>query len=665
MKRQAFYFFSGAFMLLAAAACSEHDDMTGDNSSTTATKTRIEVTADMGAGTRTLRPDAQNHIISEWAEGDKMVIYNIADENKSTEDNYSLVNIQNISSNKKQADFAGDVVSFKPVTTGNTLAFFYPGAAFEGEKSVVPVNPNTTHETDQGADLTYHEPASKIKNLVALNMKQQDGTLETIDKKFDYNWGKVTITSNNQFTNYTGERKNKTTILKTKVTLQRKVTFWGMKFTVNGGPSATGVLTDIDSIKVNGLRSYDVLDLQDGTFKGTSDEKEYVINIANKNRSKLNIKSDGYVWVAFMAEENASIPTNFTVTVYTQDGVFTKTASKKFENDYDYRTNITVEKVKPQPWVEVNGVKWATGNFIHYKKGSEEYWGIAPAQWWISNYGDNPSIDNRADNKNIKHEGLGSQNWFINDHTGRYSQTADDLDLFQWGVISDALKFNNVYYLQGTNFDMAGKYYKNRGGLVNVNETSNRSEATHGDIVRYYTEHGQKHYHYQYPSDADFNALFSANTSIPAYCYTDKGNKIYGAYFSDMKFAGSGSKFPTGRKIWKYQDVSGLVLANKGLFLPIGGRRPIRSAYVEFRHVANNSGFYGQYYTSKSPTYSIPHGVFFGAAFKMNIASPSKDQGSNIRPVYVGADNNDETKPLDAAKVHVFQNILTEAGRKY
>lgn len=665
MKRQAFYFFSGAFMLLATVACSEHDDMTGDNSSTTATKTRIEVTADMGAGTRTLRPDAQNHIISEWAEGDKMVIYNIADENKSTEDNYSLVNIQNISSNKKQADFAGDVVSFKPVTTGNTLAFFYPGAAFEGEKSVVPVNPNTTHETDQGADLTYHDTASKIKNLVALNMKQQDGTLETIDKKFDYNWGKVTITSNNQFTNYTGERKNKTTILKTKVTLQRKVTFWGMKFTVNGGPSATGVLTDIDSIKVNGLRSYDVLDLQDGTFKGTSDEKEYVINIANKDRSKLNIKSDGYVWVAFMAEENASNPTNFTVTVYTQDGVFTKTASKKFENDYDYRTNITVEKVKPQPWVEVNGVKWATGNFIHYKKGSEEYWGIAPAQWWISNYGDDPSSDNRADNKNIKHEGLGSQNWFIDNHMGRYSQTADDLDLFQWGVISDALKFKGVYYLQGTNFDMAGKYYKNRGGLVRIDETSNRAEATHGDIVRYYTEHGQKHYHYQYPSDANFNALFSANTSIPAYCYTDKGNKIYGAYFSDMKFAGSGSKFPTGRKIWKYQDVSGLVLANKGLFLPIGGRRPISSAYVEFRHVANNSGFYGQYYTSKSPTYSIPHGVFFGAAFKMNIASPSKDQGSNIRPVYVGADNNDETKPLDAAKVHAFQNILTEAGRKY
>ena len=392
-----------------------------------------------------------------------------------------------------------------------------------------------------------------------------------------------------------------------------------------------------------------------------------MITVANKDKSKIQLQN-GYVWVAFLAEPPKSgqtVATDFTITVYTKDGIYTKTAKKKFETGYDYRSNITVEKVTPQPYVTVNGVKWATGNFIHYNKGSQEYWGIAPAQWWISNYGDDPSSDNRADNKNIKHEGLGSQNWFIDNHTGKYSQTADDLDLFQWGVINDALKFNDVYYLQGTNFDMAGKYYKNRGGLINVDETSNRAEATHGDIVRYYTEHGQKHYHYQYPSDADFNALFSANTSIPAYCYTDKGNKIYGAYFSDMKFAGSGSKFPTGRKIWKYQDVSGLVLANKGLFLPIGGRRPISSAYVEFRHVANNSGFYGQYYTSESPTYSIPHGVFFGAAFKMNIASPSKDQGSNIRPVYVGADNDDETKPIDAAKIDAFHNIIDANGRKY
>ena len=434
-----------------------------------------------------------------------------------------------------------------------------------------------------------------------------------------------------------------------------------MKFKVTGDPSSSGEIADIDSVKINGLRSYDVLDLSNGEFVGTNDEKEYAITIANKDKTKLQL-TNGYVWVALLAE-NAE--TKFTITLYTQQGAFTKTATKKFETDYDYRTVITVEKVVPQPYVEVNNVKWATGNFIHYNTGSAEYWGIAPAQWWISSYGENPTSVNKADNQDIKYDGLGSQNWYIKDHIGRFTQTEDDIDLFQWGVIQDALKFNGVYYLQGTNFDMAGKYYKNRGGLVQVNETSNRAEATHGDIVRYYTEHGQKHYHYQYPSDADFNALFSANTSIPAYCYTDKGNKIYGAYFSDTKFSGTAPKFPTGRKIWKYQDVTGLVLANQGLFLPIGGRRPINSASVEFRHVAYNSGFYGQYYTSQSTTYSIPHGVFFGAAFKMNIAVPSKDQGSNIRPVYVGAENNDETQPIDAAKFAAFSNIIDVNGRKH
>ncbi|MBW4741440.1 hypothetical protein KZY67_09885 [Prevotella melaninogenica] len=312
-------------------------------------------------------------------------------------------------------------------------------------------------------------------------------------------------------------------------------------------------------------------------------------------------------------------------------------------------------------------MKWATGNFIHYKTGSDEYWGIAPAQWWISSYGENPTSVNRADNQNIKYDGLGSQNWFINDHTGRFTQTEEDIDLFQWGVIKDALKFKDNYYLLGiSSYDVAGKFYNGRGSaLVNPTAITDRNNATHGDIVKYWTEDGDHHYHYQYPSDANYKALFKANLILPAYCYTDKGNKIYGAYFSDTKFSGTAPRFPTGRKIWKYQDVTGLVLANQGLFLPIGGRRPIKSAYVEFRHVAYDSGFYGQYYTSQSTTYSIPHAVFFGAAFKMNIAVPSKDQGSNIRPVYVGAENNDETQPIDAAKFEAFSNIIDANGRKH
>lgn len=652
MKKQKLQFLCGAIAMIGFTACSDTDNVNGDVAQDGSYVYNIEVAAGTDstthAATRTLKLDEQNNVLSRWAAGDKIFIYNTADNNQSKEQTYSTLTSK--SGGSKGTSFQGTVKSKNPLKVNNKFAFFYPAAGLE-EGSVGLVSTSEKKETNQGVTISYHDVSNTITEYVSLNMNRQNGTLENIDKKFDFNWGSDLLKEVPQNVNN----------IKLKANFERKVAIWGMKFKIVNGQSGTGFIEDIDSVKINGLRSYDVLNLKNGTFVGTNDEKEYTITIANKDRPKLNL-TKGYIWTAFLAEDAL---TNFTITVYTQDGVYTKTASKIFNTGYDYRSNITVEKVTPQPYVKVNGVKWATGNFIHYNKGSQEYWGIAPAQWWISSYGENPTSVNKADNKNIKYDGLGSQNWFINDHTGKFTQTEEDVDLFQWGVIRDALKFNGIYYLQGTNFDMAGKYYKNRGGLIHVNETSNREEATHGDIVRYYTERGQKHYHYQYPSDADFNALFSANTCIPAYCYTDKGNKIYGAYFSDTKFAGSGSKFPTGRKIWKYQDVSGLVLANKGLFLPIGGRRPISSAYVEFRHVANNSGFYGQYYTSKSPTYSIPHGVFFGAAFKMNIAVPSKDQGSNIRPVYVGADNGDETKPIDAAKFAPFSNIIDANGRKY
>ena len=652
MKKQKLQFLCGAIAMIGFTACSDTDNVNGDVAQDGSYVYNVEVSAGTDstthAATRTLKLDEQNNVLSRWAAGDKIFIYNTADNNQSKEQTYSTLTSK--SGGSKGTSFQGTVKSKNPLKVNNKFAFFYPAAGLE-EGSVGLVSTKETKEANQGVTISYHDVSNTITEYVSLNMNKQNGTLENIDKKFDFNWGSDLLKEVPQNVNN----------IKLKANFERKVAIWGMKFKIVNGQSGTGFIEDIDSVKINGLRSYDVLNLKNGTFVGTNDEKEYTITIANKDRSKLNL-TKGYIWTAFLAEDAL---TNFTITVYTQDGVYTKTASKIFNTGYDYRSNITVEKVTPQPYVKVNGVKWATGNFIHYNKGSQEYWGIAPAQWWISSYGENPTSVNKADNKNIKYDGLGSQNWFINDHLGRFTQTKEDVDLFQWGVIRDALKFNGIYYLQGTNFDMAGKYYKNRGGLIHVNETSNREEATHGDIVRYYTERGQKHYHYQYPSDADFNALFSANTCIPAYCYTDKGNKIYGAYFSDTKFAGSGSKFPTGRKIWKYQDVSGLVLANKGLFLPIGGRRPLSSAYVEFRHVANNSGFYGQYYTSKSPTYSIPHGVFFGAAFKMNIAVPSKDQGSNIRPVYVGADNGDETKPIDAAKFAPFSNIIDANGRKY
>ena len=108
---------------------------------------------------------------------------------------------------------------------------------------------------------------------------------------------------------------------------------------------------------------------------------------------------------------------------------------------------------------------------------------------------------------------------------------------------------------------------------MNPTPITDRNAATHGDIVKYWTEDGNHNYYYAYPNETQLKALLNSTTFVPGYCYTDKGNKIYGAYISDKPYIGSSAKFPTGKKLWKYQDVTGLVLANKGLFLPIAGNR--------------------------------------------------------------------------------------------
>lgn len=666
MKKQSLQFLYGAIAMMGLAACSDTNDVAGDDTQQEGYTTTIQVTAAAGnvaqAGTRALTPDANNNIVSDWVNGDKMFIYDIADNDKSNEANYSLVTMAANNSNKKKADFIGKVKSVNAMNTNHELAFFYPGTAVEGEKTVEQVDPTPHHEKDitNGIDIKYHtseNPTNNkkygIRSTVSLDMKKQDGTLPTIDQKFDYNWGKAKPTE--------VKIDNGQKVVKTEVTLNRKVTIWGMKFKIVNGPSSTGFIEDIDSVKINGLRSYDVLNLKDGTFVGTSDEKEYMITVANKDQSKIKLQN-GYVWVAFLAE-NAS--TNFTITVYTQSGVYTKTASKLFNTGYDYRSNITVEKITPQPYVTVNNVRWATGNFIHYKKGSEEYWGIAPAQWWISNYGDNPSAANNLNNKPQSYSGLGSQFWHIN-NAGGYSITSDDLDLFRWGDIENALDLTSDTYLYGTNFILAGKYFKGRSILTSTNK---RTEAKYGDIVKYWTDNGNHNYHYEYPSREQLHDLLDpqkTNTIMPAYCYTDKGNKVYGAFFSDDVFAGvSGKKnFPTGKKLWKYQDVTGLVLANKGLFLPITGRTEDYSRKVVYRYLGKGSEFYGLYMASHCT--AIAHGtvVKFGS-FGAGYSSQTKNQGCPIRPIYVGPDITGTPPVTDAANFAPFSNIIDANGRKY
>lgn len=660
MKKQKLQFLCGAIAMIGFTACSDTNDVAGDVTQQEGYVTTIQVTAAADkaaqAGTRALKPNANNQIESEWKSGDKMFIYDIADNDNSNEANYSLVTMA-ARSNKQKADFTGEVKTLSPMKATDNLAFFYPGTAVEGEKTVEQVDPKIYNETDKGVNIKYHtseNPSTNqkygIRSTVSLDMKKQDGTLATIDQKFDYNWG---IAKPVEIKNNDGQK-----VAKTEVTLNRKVTIWGMRFLAS---SSIGQIKNIDSVKINGLRSYDVLNLKDGNFVGTSDEKEYMITLANKDKSKIQLEKD-YVWVAFLAEDAS---TNFTITVYTQDGVYTKTASKVFNTGYDYRSKITVEKITPQPYVTVNNVTWATGNFIHYKQGTKDYWGIAPAQWWISNYGDNPSTANRVDNKDIVKDGVGSQHWYIGNHNGRYTQTSDDLDLFRWGDIAEALNLNSNAYLKGTAFSMNGRFYKRDAtpGFFGNNPVD-KSEAKFGDIVKYYTEKTGRSYYYKYPTLAQLEGLQNSVTKIPAFCYTDKGNKIYGIYYSDYILTGQHAKFPTGKKLWKYEDVTGLVLANRGLFLPITGQRNDNVSTTVYRHVAEGSNFMGFYYADYATAVSTCKGLFFGS-LNYGITLPQKQQACAIRPVYVGPAITGTPPVTDAANFAPFSRIIDATGRKY
>ena len=211
---------------------------------------------------------------------------------------------------------------------------------------------------------------------------------------------------------------------------------------------------------------------------------------------------------------------------------------------------------------------------------------------------------------------------------------------------------------------MNGGYFTQRE-YPNSHKTTDRNLAKYGDIVRYWTDLGINNYHYEYPTEAQLKDLMNkTKTKIPAYCYTDKGNKVYGIYYSDVVLTGQKSKFPTGKKLWKYQDVTGLVLANQGLFLPITGHREGNTATVVYRNLGEGSEFFGLYLSSHATAATTTTGLKFGS-FAYAYSLPQKQQGCPIRPIYVGPAITGTPPVTDAANFAPFSRIIDANGRKY
>ena len=281
-------------------------------------------------------------------------------------------------------------------------------------------------------------------------------------------------------------------------------------------------------------------------------------------------------------------------------------------------------------------LKWATGNFIHYGPENGGYWGIAPTQWWISRRA--VMLDNNR--TEVSSGGILQSSQFESSPT----QTANDLDLFRYGDISEALNLSSGQY--GDKDISTKKFYAWKGIII---KEVDRSQAQFGDIVWYHTMNNNQKY--RIPNYTEMKTLYDEADAIPAYCYTDKGTVVYGGYFTT-----SGSirvkGFPTKvRAYYKYTNVTALVRANKGLFLPITGRRMVHQSDIGYRDMGYGLGAYGQYMVLTNRL-GTSDDFFFGPNTWILGGLNGKGQARAIRPVW------DETSTSAKDPVYSdFQNI--------
>ena len=601
MKKNIFFPIACALMAapLLTSCQDDVDSSAGENSNIHT----YSLVADASEGlqqapvSRALTEDASHNIKSSWANEDEILAYVINDGLEAT--NYSIITNKNLGNGNR---FDGEIASKKAITTSSQIAFLYPGKAAQGaDKTITPVVLSKERSS------LFHEESDKTQELVALNLTQQDGTAETIGNRFDFQWSKQSPKS------VSGKKVN-VNIGKMK----RLVTIWGLRFTDDKNKP----LANIDSIYVSNVKGSDVLKLSDGTFVDGNPEDE-MMNVVLKPKAGKKFSSVGgnYTYVAFLPGTYEDV----VVTAYVGSKVYQKSYSSiTFGSDKIYRTDLLkMEDSQQKAYVEVQGIKWATGNFIHYKEGSQEYWGIAPTQWWISRR----AVMLNSNRKEVSSGGILQSSQFESSP----KQTTDDVDLFRFGSIAKALSFNGLI---------------NGADAWGENEISQKisSDGKHGDIVWYYTKGNKRKY--RMPTEAELRTLYTTANVIPAYCYTDKGTVVYGAFFTNNASNDANKRkklFPTkAKKYDKYTNVTALVRANKGLFLPVTGRRLNGSDVIGYRDMAYGAGAYGQYMSSTS---ALLNWDFFFGPTEWNFSKNAKGQAKAIRPIFIeksttGSDNS-------------------------
>jgi putative lipoprotein len=616
-KSSKFAIFLCGTMAFSLAAC-QTDELSDNPAAENTQKVyHVTVSADAAQGTnastRALAVDPANgkRLISEWAMNDGLAAFVNGDEGK--QNNYFVLTTDR---GGKSAKFIGDIAAAgRSMSTSDNISFLYPAVALKGtNKTITPVERREESvAVGTVSKIISYVPSAKIQKYVSLNLSRQDGTAASLGSRFDYQCKTAR------------PQKVEADKLDIKIgKLQRLVSFWGLRFTDENNNK----LSNIDSIYVSNIKASGVLNLTDNTFASDDQyEASRSIAVIPANGTKFTSADNQYTYIALLPGNY----TNVHIMVYSKGKMYEQEyANINLTADNVYHTDILhMTPVGPKPWVEVQGVRWATGNFIHYGPERGGYWGIAPAQWWISQRA--VTLNNRRKVTNFNNGTSTSQ--FADFPT----QKVEDVDLFRYGHIKEALqlKDNQVF-----KYSVAGKklYYPSSPGSY-TDWDINGTGATRGDIAWYYTK--DKHQHYRMPTGDEMKKLYKEARAIPAYCYTDKGTKVYGAYFTTSTSRGY-HEFPAKRfvkSIDSYTNVTALIQANKGLFLPYTGLRDPGSDGMKMRDLSNDGNAYGQYMTTDESQWKDRSADFFFGAAEWNWAEHPKTQAKAIRPVWDSGDN--------------------------
>lgn len=616
-KSSKFAIFLCGTMAFSLAAC-QTDELSDNPAAENTQKVyHVTVSADAAQGTNTstraLAVDPANgkRLISEWAMNDGLAAFVNGDEGK--QNNYFVLTTDR---GGKSAKFTGDIAAVgRSMSTSDNISFLYPAVALKGtNKTITPVERREESvAVGTVSKIISYVPSAKIQKYVSLNLSRQDGTAASLGSRFDYQCKTAR------------PQKVEADKLDIKIgKLQRLVSFWGLRFTDENNNK----LSNIDSIYVSNIKASGVLNLTDNTFASDDQyEANKSIAVIPANGTKFSSADNQYTYIALLPGNY----TNVHIMVYSKGKMYEQEyANVNLTADNVYHTDILhMTPVGPKPWVEVQGVRWATGNFIHYGPERGGYWGIAPAQWWISQRA--VTLNNRRKVTNYSNGTSTSQ--FADFPT----QKVEDVDLFRYGHIKEALKLKDNQVFK---YSVAGKklYYPSSPGSY-TDWDINGTGATRGDIAWYYTK--DKHQHYRMPTGAEMKKLYTEARAIPAYCYTDKGTKVYGAYFTTST-SGGYHEFPAKRfvkSIDSYTNVTALIQANKGLFLPYTGLRDPGSDGMKMRDLSNDGNAYGQYMTTDESQWKDRSADFFFGAAEWNWAEHPKTQAKAIRPVWDSGDN--------------------------